>query len=74
MCSAAVADAEFRFQGKEPLRRSRHRRKGKMKVDFREIGCDDMKYIGQAQYGPVAGLWKKGSVKVGNLSTEILTS
>lgn len=46
MCEAALHDAEFRFQGKEPLLRSRRRRKGKMKMDFREIGWDDMKCIG----------------------------
>jgi hypothetical protein len=74
MCSAAVGDAEFRFQGKEPLRRSWRRRKGKMKIDFREIGCDDMKCIGQAQYGPVVGFWEQGCVRVENLLTEVLIS
>jgi hypothetical protein len=54
ICSAPVAIAEFRLQGKEPLRRSRHRRKDNLKVGIGEIGCDDVNFIGQAQYGGVA--------------------
>jgi hypothetical protein len=43
ICSAAVAVEEFGLQGKEPLRRSKRRRKDNLKVCIGEIGCDDVK-------------------------------
>jgi hypothetical protein len=58
MGGACIADGEVRGgyrvlvgkpEGKRPLGRSRRRRKDNVRMDFQEVGCGSMDWIGLAQ-------------------------
>jgi hypothetical protein len=59
-CSTYGGDEKYKvlvkkLEGNRPLRGLRHRWKDNIKLDIRETGCEDMRWIYLAKMGTIGG-------------------